>query len=207
MKVYLLLCSWLLFCLKIAFAQQQTTVVRIIEVDNSFDKESRLKLHAAAKEFEAILNSEAFAREVLHEKFNVGNNGLSSAEIYELIISGINDYKSNSKDYSIDLHLSVFDKYVGSRNFGKTDMNTRITSTHRCFILNNNVKCYTSHLAHEYMHQIGFYDKRKWLVGTKTQSVPYKIGNIINKLTGNLENCSAVKKNCSFNRSDNNKFE
>lgn len=199
MKAHLLLCSWLLFCLKIAIAQQQTTAVRTIEVDNSFDKESRLKLRAATKQLEEILNSEAFAREVLHEKFNVGNNGLSSAEIYELIISGINDYKSNSKDYSIDLLLSVFDKYVGSGNFGKTNMKTRITSTHRCFILNNNVKCYTSHLAHEYMHQVGFYDKRKWIVGTKTQSVPYKIGNIVNKLTGNSEICKAINKDCSFN--------
>lgn len=171
--------------------------VQTIKVDDSFDTTSSAILDTTIKELEGVFNSKEFKQTVIDETFNVGNYGLSSKDIYELIISGKDNYIDKPKDNSIDIRVRVFDEYAGSGNFGFTNMKTRVTRTHRCYILKNLQKCYTSHLAHEYMHQIGFYDKRTWLFGKKTSSVPYKIGRIVDELIENDAKCFAKKETCS----------
>jgi hypothetical protein len=47
------------------------------------------------------------------------------------------------------------------------------------------------------MHEIGFLDDRTWAFGTKTKSVPYKIGNIIDTLIGNTTPCIAKDETCT----------
>jgi len=175
---------------------QILTKVKVIKVDESFDEQSLKILESAITELERVINSEDFKKEVLNAKLKVGNKKLSNMQIYDLIMSGENSRMKEPKDYSVDLRLKVFDEYFGYGNFGVTNMSTRVTRTHRCFILENNIKCYISHLAHEYMHQIGFVDKKTWIFGTKTKSVPYKIGNIIDKLIGNDSFCRAKDKTC-----------
>ncbi|MDL2143864.1 hypothetical protein QQY79_15155 [Flavobacterium tructae] len=175
---------------------QQRVRVQAIQVDSSFDNISLVKLEEAIKILDSIYNSEAFAQAVLHTDFNVGNFGLTNYQILELIRSGTDNYKDKPKDYSIDIRVKIFDKYLGHDNFGITDMNTRITETHRCYILHNDLKCYISHLGHEYMHEIGFYDDKTWIFGTKTKSVPYKIGNIIDRLIDNIKPCLAKDEIC-----------
>lgn len=196
MKIYLIIVLAILCIGKVANAQQKVAV-NVIMVDSTFDEESAARLAIAVKELEKVFNSDAFHKAVLQEKFNVGNYNLTSAEIYELILSGMDNYKDKPKDYSIDLRVSVFPDYQGHGNYGITDMKTRITGTHRCFILKNDVRCYIAHLAHEYMHQIGFYDEKTWILGKKTSSVPYRIGNIVNKLIGNEKSCSAINMSCN----------
>lgn len=175
---------------------QNITKVRAIKVDSSFDEQSSKILKIAIERLEKIFNSKEFKNEVLKAKLRIGNKGLSNSEIFELIMSGENKHMNESVDFSIDLRLRVFDNYFGSGNFGITNMTTRVTRTHRCFILENNIDCYISHLAHEYMHQIGFIDKRTWFLGKKTKSVPYKIGNIVKKILGSNSSCRAKKKTC-----------
>lgn len=167
----------------------------LIEETYKFDSISLKKLNNAVGILKVVLNSKEFEDSVLNETFKIGNNNLSSSEIFEIIISGQDNYKNKRKDYSIDLRLSIFDNYAGSNNFGFTNMNTRITRTHRCYIINNETKCYVSHLSHEYMHQIGFYDKRTWLFGKKTESVPYKMGRIIDSIINNDKKCLAKREN------------
>jgi hypothetical protein len=178
---------------------QNHAVVNPIKIDDSFDGISDLRLQQAVIELERIFNSEEFAQAVLHENFKVGNYGLSSSQIYDLIVSGVDNYKDKPKDYSIDLRVKIFDEYFGHGNFGVTDMNTRVTRTHRCYILQNDLKCYISHLAHEYMHQIGFLDNRSFqgLRIVKTNSVPYKIGNIVGRLISEPKNCHFVNSTCT----------
>ena len=173
----------------------QKVKVNTIIIESNFDSISMSKLNESSIILEKIINSEEFKTEVLKEKFRIGNNKLSSQEIYDLIITGKDNYKNKPSDYSIDLRVKLFDEYAGSGNFGFTDMNTRITRTHRCYIIENDTKCYTSHLAHEYMHQIGFIDKRNIFL-KKTNSVPYKIGRIIDKLIDNKSHCVAIKSTC-----------
>lgn len=197
MKIIVSLLFLLLTFSNLSFSQQRVKV-NAIQVDISFDLASLARLNVAVKVLDSIFNSEEFAREVLHTEFNVGNFGLKNYQILELIKSGVDNYKDKPKDYSIDIRVKVFNEYFGYGNFGITDMDTRITRTHRCYILHNDVKCYISHLAHEYMHQIGFYDDKEWLFGTKTKSVPYKIGNIVNKLIGNVTPCLAKDETCSY---------
>jgi hypothetical protein len=189
-----LLTILILFCSLISFSQVR---VQAVKVDESFDAESSAILDTSIRELEQVFNSEEFKQMVLNETFDVGNFNLSSEDIYGLIISGKDNYIDKPEDNSIDIRVRIFDKYAGSGNFGFTDMQTRITKTHRCYILKNSQKCYTSHLAHEYMHQIGFYDKRTWLFGKKTSSVPYKIGRIVDELIENDAKCFAKKETCS----------
>lgn len=194
MRNKLVLIILALFCSLISFSQVR---VQEVKVDESFDAESSAILDTSIRELEQVFNSEEFKQMVLNETFDVGNFNLSSEDIYELIISGKDNYIDKPEDNSIDIRVRVFDKYAGSGNFGFTDMKTRITRTHRCYILKNSQKCYTSHLAHEYMHQIGFYDKRTWFFGKKTSSVPYKIGRIVDELIENDAKCFAKKETCS----------
>ena len=172
-----------------------------MQPDSTFDLASQQKLQEAAKILELALNSNEFKQMVLDENFNVGNNNLSSEEIYALLVGGQDNYINAEKDGELNFRLSVFDapfKKKNNDNFGVTNMTTRVTRTHRCFILNNDIKCYASHIMHEYMHQIGFIDKRSFLgLGKKTNSVPYKIGRIVDKLIGNPTSCIAQQGTCT----------
>ena len=196
MNKFLSIVTPLLLLSSLSFGQQRIKV-NPIKVDSSFDEASLTKLDEAVKILDSIYNSEPFAQAVLNTDFNVGNFGLTNNQILELIRSGADNYKDKPKDYSIDLRVKVFNEYFGHGNFGITDMATRVTRTHRCYILHNDVKCYVSHLAHEYIHEIGFYDNKTWLFGTKTKSVPYKIGNIVDALIGNRNPCVAKDETCS----------
>lgn len=179
----------------------QDRIVIRTHLDSTFDQASTQKLHEALEILEVALNSEAFKKRVLEENFNVGNNHLTSEEIYQLLVGGEDNYIDAEKDGELNFRLSLFDepfKKKNNDNFGVTNMATRITRTHRCFVLNNDVRCYASHLMHEYMHQIGFIDKRRFLgLGTKTSSVPYKIGRIVDELIGNPTSCLAQQGTCS----------
>jgi hypothetical protein len=175
----------------------QSVKVTPIFIDDSFDSVSLSKLHDATKILQNVFNSEQFRTEMLASDFRVGAYKLKGSDIYEILMTGKNNYNNSPPDGSIDLRLKVFDEYFGFGNFGVTDMDNRVTRTHRCFILHNDLKCYVSHLAHEYMHQIGFYDERTWRFGTKTKSVPYMVGDIVDKLIGNNLLCAAKDMKCS----------
>jgi hypothetical protein len=188
--------AFFLCLISTTYGQQRVKVTPIF-VDDSFDDVSLSKLNEAVILLENAFNSNEFSNRVLNTKFGVGNFRLTSSEILEVIKSGMDNYTGKPKDFSIDLRIKLFDQYFGHGNFGITDMNTRVTRTHRCYILQNDVKCYASHLAHEYLHQIGFYDDRTWFLGTKTKSVPYKIGNIIDDIIGNDSHCIAIDATCT----------
>lgn len=196
MKPLLVFTIFWSICLK---ALTQPVVVKYIIQDNSFDSLSFAKLAESTKILENVINSTDFKTKILGTQFTVGNFDLTSSQIFDLIISGKDNYKDKPADGSIDLRLSLFDKYLGYDNFGLTNMTTRVTSTHRCYVLYNDIKCYVSHLAHEYLHQIGFSDVRTWLFGTKTKSVPYKVGDIVDELIHNGEFCAAQHQTCRKN--------
>ncbi len=169
-----------------------------VKLDDSFDTESSLKLDSSISMLRRVFNSEEFAIDVAHTKFLIANNKKTNAEIYLMIVTGMNNYLNASIDGQVALKVKLFNEFAGSGNFGITDMVTRETRTHRCYVLDNDVKCYASHLAHEYMHQIGFIDKKRFIFfGTKTRSVPYIIGNIVDKLLKNNSKCISIDKSCT----------
>jgi len=198
MKKYYLILSLFFFSTIIVTAQQKVRVNPIV-MDDNFDNISLNKLNEAAKILDSVFNSEEFAKQVLATNFKVGNFGLTSADILEVIKSGMDSFANKPKDYSIDIRVTVYDKYKGGDEFGRTNMNTHVTETHRCYILNNDVKCYVSHLAHEYLHEIGFYDERTWVFGKKNKSVPYKIGDIVDTIIKNKKPCYAQHSTCTKN--------
>ena len=178
-------------------AQSFHLKITVVQNDN-FDAVSLKKLDSAITILDSVFNSNEFRKELSKINFNVGNRGLTNDEIATMILTGQDDV-GEPQDSSIDLRLRVYDNYKGGNEFGNTGMKTRVTSTHRCYILNNNVECYVSHLAHEYMHQIGFYDVKSWkgFKRTKTGSVPYKVGNLVSRLIKNSSHCVAQHSNCS----------
>lgn len=198
MKKYYLSFALFFFCINIASAQQKVKINPII-IDNNFDDASLNKLNEAAKILDSVFNSNEFIKQVLATSFKVGNFGLSNGDILEIIKSGMDSLANKPKDYSIDIRVTVYDKYKGGDEFGRTNMNTHVTETHRCYILNNDVRCYASHLAHEYLHQIGFYDEKTWIFGKKNKSVPYKIGDIVDRIIGNTNPCYAQHSTCTKN--------
>ncbi|WP_293304109.1 hypothetical protein [Pedobacter sp. UBA5917] len=177
---------------------QQKVSVKPIFIDSSFDSISKVKAYESVKILDSVFNSDAFEELVLAEKFTVGNNSLSSVDILDLIRGGADNFKGSPKDYSIDLRLGVYDAYKGGKEYGNTKMASRITYTHRCYIIKNATRCYASHLAHEYMHEIGFYDVKSWegVRRTKANSVPYKIGNIVARIIGKPSGCSYQTSTC-----------
>lgn len=198
MKPLLILIGLLFSLNTIAFAQDQIYVtVKPHYMDDSFDDASKLKLKEAVQKLEQVFNSEKFAQLVAAEKFKVGHFNMSAADIYDLIKSGKNNYQGSVADSVIDLKLKLYDKFKGGSEFGRTMMSSRITETHRCYVLENSVDCYVVHLAHEYMHQIGFSDIRSLrALFKKTSSVPYKIGDIVRDCLGTTDHCEAKKSTC-----------
>jgi hypothetical protein len=176
------------------------TAVRARVLNDSFDAVSEQRLNNSMQSLQEIFNSDEFKVLVRAADLSVGNRNLTNVQILQLILSGANNYKNAAPDGVIEFPVRVFDKYKGWGNFGTTFMkpsNARITETHRCYILNNSPECYTAHLAHEYMHLIGFTDKRDGWFGPKTNAVPYRIGNIVEELLGGNLGCSAQKTTCS----------
>ena len=192
-----LVCLSIMFITTGVFAQSPLKVNPIM-IDSSFDALSLEKLKMATQMLDSVLNSQAFKDGVTQLDLRIGNLGLTNNEILKLILSGANWYKDSTPDFAMDLHLMVFDKYRGAGNFGVTDMNTHVTATHRCFIWQSDVRCYAAHLAHEYMHEIGFLDEKTgvWPFRRKTSAVPYQIGNLINRLLGNQTPCVAIHSTC-----------
>lgn len=198
-KIYLILISIIQFVPLDSDAQSKPIEIMIVQMDN-FDSKSKKKLDSAVVILETVINSSEFRNQLSKINFKTGNRGLTNKEIIQMILTGQNDI-GEYQDYVMDLRLRLYDDFVGGDEFGHTGMSSRITSTHRCYILNNDVKCYVSHLAHEYMHQIGFRDEKtrtglfKW---TKTKSVPYKIGRLVEKFIDNKNKCIAQHdKSCT----------
>lgn len=179
------------------YAQPASVSVTATQLDNSFDSASQAKLNEAISMLSDIFNSEKFAQKILHAQLRFANRSQSRVDIFTMVVTGMNDINS-SKDGAVTIKVKLFDEYAGHGNFGITDMETRETRTHRCYVLNNDVKCYASHLAHEYMHQIGFLDKKRFvLFGTKDRSVPYVVGDIVDELLDNKSKCVAIEQTCN----------
>jgi hypothetical protein len=186
-----------LFFFTLSSSHAQRVHINPILVDSSFDAASLQKLQEACALLDSVLNSPAFADTVRKTRFRRFNRGLTSEQILDVILSGMNDYSRAPKDYSIDLRVSIYDRYKGGSEYGNTNMNKpRVTTTHRCYVLNNDVRCYASHLAHEYMHQIGFVDSER-LWQKKDGSVPYLINGIVDALLNTPGVCPAQTGVCT----------
>lgn len=170
-----------------------TASAQIIKVEETknYDVQSLAKLKIAVQLLDSILATDAFKQNVLNASF-IGTNGRSNQEIYDHLMSGNSKY-DNSGDRTINLYLAAYNKYAGGGELGKTV--GKVTSTHRCFILRNDVRCLARHLIHEYMHVQGYHHYKSQKPKSKT--VPYVIGDMVRTMLAGPF-CSAIKDNCSL---------
>lgn len=173
---------------------KSNTFGQIIKIEESknYDEFSLNKLTEAVRLLDSVLVTEDFKTRVLNAKF-VGTKGKSNQEIYDYLMSGNSKYDS-SNDKIVNLYLAEYSKYAGGNELGVTV--GKKTSTHRCFILKNDVRCLVGHLIHEYLHVMGFSHRKISSEKPKLKTVPYVIGNIVKKMLSSPK-CPAIKKNCN----------
>lgn len=177
-----------LLCTKLSMNGQ---IIKVEETKN-YDKLSLEKLSEAVRLLDSVLVTEDFRVRVLNAKF-VGTKGKSNQEIYDYLMSGNSKYDS-SNDKIINLYLAEYANYAGGNELGVTV--GRKTSTHRCFVLRNDVRCLVGHLIHEYLHVMGFSHRKISSERPKLKTVPYVIGNIVKTMLSSPK-CPAIKKNCN----------
>lgn len=182
----------LLFILLIIISTNQS-VGQIIKVEETvdYDKTSLIKLSEAVYLLDSLLRTDEFYTRFMKSSF-VGTKNMTNQEIYAYLMSGNSKYDTTS-DKTINLYLSEYDNYAGGNELGVT--RGKKTSTHRCFILKNDVGCLAGHLLHEYLHVMGFSHRNIRSERPKKRTVPYIVGGIIKEMLSATK-CYAVKKNC-----------
>lgn len=177
------------FCLAFAIIKCDAQIIKVEKHDN-YSEASLKKLTLATHLLDSILSTNEFRKRVLDAKL-IATKGKSNKEIYDYLMSGNTEYES-ANDKIINLYLEEYANYAGGNEIGHTI--GKKTSTHRCFILQNDVACLAGHLIHEYLHVMGFTHRR--LERPKKKTVPYVIGNIIKDMLGH-SNCPSVHKDCN----------
>jgi hypothetical protein len=107
------------------------------------------------------------------------NRGLTNAQIYRRILSGIeklHPYNNNAMDVEIELYTDNESLVIGYTNPGtkRIWMNTKYFNRHTPAQV-------ASHLTHEWLHKIGF-DHEKARCKEREYSVPYAVGYIVRDL-------------------------
>ena len=156
-----------------------------------FSNSDIIRAKEAIEILEALVNSQEFKKAVISErrfkrrkiKTKSGNHKYTNTEILNLILSG-EDLK-NSANNIVNLNLKLYDSK--KNEIGNTNTSTLIISTYRGYFINSDIKCYTCHILHEYMHVIGFTHSFFNVFG-REYTVPYRIGTIAKKIL-----------NCNYN--------
>lgn len=146
----------------------------------------REKAHAAARVLETVLNSNEFSRRLENRRNLQRTEGLSSAEILQIIRSGKTLSSLRAGDdaisKSIALALSVAPATTEYASFdGFTDLGAGIIYTRKEWFDTQSICQLAGLFAHEYMHVVGFSHAtfyHPWL----RQSVPYALGDMVTEL-------------------------
>jgi hypothetical protein len=156
-----------------------------------FSSEELRKVRAAQQTLIKIFNNDKFKDRILkfttdgiyrfyYRKSLLGNwidKPYSNHDVYEKLTSGL---IVNKNDNKIELKLEMLPG--GSiEQLGFTNPDTQRVYTYRNWFSTLSMAEYTSHLAHEWCHQLGFdHDKRPH---EKTEfSVPFGIGKITERI-------------------------
>jgi len=131
------------------------------------------------------MNSEAFKTAVLQLSF-IERNGLSNQQIYDLIMSG-NDTQEGP-DREVDLELRFYYRWW-SKVIGYVLPNGEQYLNGK-FLDRMSAANVAGNLGHEYCHKLGFIDPNR----DREQSVPYKVGYLIEELAAQIEEMNRKEK-------------
>jgi hypothetical protein len=161
-----------------------------IATAKGFSPDELKKLHAAQNALNKILNHQSFKDRVLrfttdglyrfhYRKSFLGNwidQPYSNQHVYDMITQNA----QNPEDKKIELQLEMLPG-GNVEQLGFTNPDTQSIYTYRNWLNSLPIAEYTSHLVHEWCHQLGFnHDKTP---NDKTEfSVPFGIGKITERI-------------------------
>jgi hypothetical protein len=164
-----------------------------IATAKGFSPDELKKVQAAGDALNKILNNEIFRERVLkfttdglfrfyYRRSFLGNwidKPYSNHEVYEILTQ--NSGNSNPDVKQINLNLEML---PGGKNeqLGYTNPDTQCIYIYRNWFNNLSLAGYTSHLAHEWCHQLGFTHADR-PTEKNDHSVPFGIGSITEKLS------------------------
>lgn len=155
----------------------------------NFPKQDEKKITHALKILKKVFSSPEFKKRVLSYEFEGKRNfhmnrGLSNLEIYQLILSGMEEL-SPHENHSMDVELELYSDFE-SNVLGFTRPDThRIWMNKKYFDEHTGAEL-SSNLVHEWIHKLGFDHERKKNLSRK-HSVPYAIGYIVKELAKEYE--------------------
>lgn len=151
-----------------------------IESAEGFTEKEFIKFKSAVELLLLVVNSQEFRRRIFNSEF-LYTNGLSSLEIYNLFMSGKDQYSGADND--LDIKITIY--YANNRTVGYTYPNTNRTWINRKFFQYYSIDKIVNNLVHEYCHNIGFTHPSS---GYSQFNVPYAIGNIAGELARHVLN-------------------
>lgn len=145
----------------------------------------RAKLDAGMKLLTDVLNSQEFRDGVLSATFQ-GRPGFASdprspQEIYRAIREAKESY-TDAADGEVDLNLSLENLSWFQRNVvGYTTESSDTLTTNRRFFSGFEPAEIAGHVAHEWLHKLGFEHDFK-ATARRPDSVPYELGELVERL-------------------------
>ncbi len=145
----------------------------------------RQKLDQATKLMADVLNSKEFRDAVLSAEFD-GKPGFASddrspTEVYATIRAAKENY-TDAADGEVDLNLNLENFSWFQRNVvGYTTESSDTLTTNRKFFSGYDATEVAGHLAHEWLHKLGFEHDFK-ATARRPDSVPYELGELVEKL-------------------------
>lgn len=150
----------------------------------NFDSEGQSKVQKALEAIKVVVESQEFKDTVLNFKDNKGrtqfvdNNGLTNAQIYEVILKGSENFRQID-DNTMNLKLSLY--YSRRNTVGYTYPDSDTIWMNNKFFASYEVQEVSDNLFHEWMHKLGFDHNNK---ATWNYSVPYGLGYKMEELVG-----------------------
>jgi hypothetical protein len=149
----------------------------------NFEVEDEQKVHRAIDVIKEVIASREFRHKVLNHSYNgqktfVDNKGLSNAEIYDVILGGMEELNPEA-DHTMELDLEL---YYSSRNV----VGYTYPDTLRIWMNTKYFDPYTpsevaGNVFHEWLHKLGFEHDYSYNVA-RDYSVPYALGYMIEEL-------------------------
>ena len=145
----------------------------------------RQKLDQATKLMADVLNSREFRDAVLSAEFS-GRPGFASdtrspQEVYAAIRAAKESY-TDAADGEADLNLELRDfSWFQRHTVGYTTESSDTLTTNRRFFSGYEANEVAGHLAHEWLHKLGFEHDFK-ATARRPDSVPYELGEVVERL-------------------------
>ena len=150
-----------------------------------FSAAERQKLDAATQKLTEVLNSREFRDGVLNATF-AGHAGYSSesrspAEVYATIRAAKENFTA-APNGEVDINLSLQNFSWFQRNIvGYTTESSDTLTTNRKFFSAYTPAEVAGHIAHEWLHKLGFEHDFK-ATARRPDSVPYEVGELVERL-------------------------